>query len=203
MKKRFFLIILFIFVGLFIMIFFKNHYKNIKFGNNKNNKSVKEIEAYILNINSYKTSMEVTIISNKNENKYLIKQEHNSEKNTQIIEEPETIRNVEITQSNGKVEIKNSQLNLTQIYDEYPYISENILWLDSFINLYKSQNYNNKIYEKNDEIIMELNNKNNNYFSVIKLYIDINSGRPKRMIVQDNNQKNKIYILYKEIIINQ
>ncbi len=64
-------------------------------------------------------------------------------------------------------------------------------------------NNNYKIYELNDEIIMELNNKNNKYFSNIKLFIDRKNGNPKRMIVQDNNQKNKIYILYKEIIINE
>ena len=203
MKKRFLVIILLIFVGFFIIIFFKNNYKKIKSGNNKNNKSVNQIEEYILNMNSYKAIMEVTITSNKNENKYLIKQEHNSEKNIQKIEEPETIKNIEILQSGGKIEIKNSRLNLTNIYDEYPYITENILWLDSFINLYKKEKNNSNIYEQNNEIIMELNNKNNKYFSLIKLYIDKNSGNPKKMIVQDNNQKNRIYILYKEIIINQ
>lgn len=203
MKKRFLLIILFVFVVLFMIIFLKNYYKNIKLGNNKNNKSVNVIEAYILNISSYKATIEVTVVSNKNENKYLIKQEHNSEKNIQVIEEPETIKNIEIIQSNGKIEIKNSRLNLTNIYDEYPCISENILWLNSFIDLYKNQKNNRKIYEINDEIIMELSNKDNKYFSSIKLYIDKKSRNPKRMIVQDNNQKNKIYILYKEIIINQ
>ena len=203
MKKRFLVIILLIFVGFFIIIFLKNNYKKIKSGNNKNNKSVNQIEEYILNMNSYKAIIEVTITSNKNENKYLIKQEHNSEKNIQKIEEPETIKNIEILQSGGKIEIKNSRLNLTNIYDEYPYITENILWLDSFINLYKKEKNNSIIYEQNNEIIMELNNKNNKYFSLIKLYIDKNSGNPKKMIVQDNNQKNRIYILYKEIIINQ
>ena len=203
MKKRFLVIILLIFVGFFIIIFFKNNYKKIKSGNNKNNKSVNQIEEYILNMNSYKAIIEVTITSNKNENKYLIKQEHNSEKNIQKIEEPETIKNIEILQSGGKIEIKNSRLNLTNIYDEYPYITENILWLDSFINLYKKEKNNKNIYEQKNKKNMELNNKNNKYFSLIKLYIDKNSGNPKKMIVQDNNQKNRIYILYKEIIINQ
>ncbi|MBR2703973.1 MAG: hypothetical protein IKE91_00705 [Clostridia bacterium] len=203
MKKRFLLVFLFIFVIIFILIFVKNNYKKIQFGNNKNNKSVEKIEEYILNISSYKTTMEVTVTSNKNENKYLIKQEHNNDKNIQIIEEPETIKGVEIIENEGKVEVKNSNLNLSQIYNEYPYISENILWLNSFINLYKNEKNSSKIYELNDEIIMELNNKNNKYFSNIKLFIDRKSGNPKRMIVQDNNQKNKIYILYKEIIINE
>ena len=88
-------------------------------------------------------------------------------------------------------------------HNEYPCISENILWLNSFIDLYKNDKDNSKIYEDNDEIIMEINDKNNKYFSNIKLFIDRKSGNPKRMIVQDNNQKNKIYILYKEIIINE
>ena len=132
MKKRFLLVFLFIFVIIFILIFVKNNYKKIQFGNNKNNKSVEKIEEYILNISSYKTTMEVTVTSNKNENKYLIKQEHNNDKNIQIIEEPETIKGVEIIENEGKVEVKNSNLNLSQIYNEYPYISENILWLNSY-----------------------------------------------------------------------
>ena len=203
MKKRFLLVFLFIFIIIFVLIFTKNNYKIIQFGNNKNNKSVKKIEEYILNICSYKTTMEVTIKSNKNENKYLIKQDYSKEKSIQIIEEPETISGVEIIQEGNKIEVKNSKLNLSQIYNEYPCISENVLWLNSFIDLYKNDKDNSKIYEDNDEIIMEINDKNNKYFSNIKLFIDRKSGNPKRMIVQDNNQKNKIYILYKEIIINE
>jgi hypothetical protein len=69
--------------------------------------------------------------------------------------------------------------------------------------LYKNNKNNSTIYEEDDEIIMEIKNENNRYYSTIKLFIDKKSGNPKRMIVQDNNQKNKIYILYKEIIINE
>lgn len=203
MKKRLLLIILFIFVGTFLLIFIKNNYKNIKYGNNKINKSVSKIEEYILNINSYKASIEVTITSNKNENKYLIKQEYKPEKSIQIVEEPETIKGIEIMQFDDKIEVKNTKLNLNQIYNEYPHISENILWLNSFIDLYKNNKNNSTIYEEDDEIIMEIKNENNRYYSTIKLFINKKSGNPKRMIVQDNNQKNKIYILYKEIIINQ
>ena len=72
MKKRIFTIFLIFFVGIIFIIFIKNNYKKIKFGNNESNKSVKDIEAYILNINSYKATVEVTVNSNKNSNKYLI-----------------------------------------------------------------------------------------------------------------------------------
>ena len=47
----------------------KKDYKNINIGNNISNKTLDEVEDYILNISSYKAKLEVTINSNKNTNK--------------------------------------------------------------------------------------------------------------------------------------
>ena len=137
MKKRYFLYLLLFFVLIFLIFLIKNNYKNIKNGNNYFDKSVRGIEEYILNINSYRATIEVVVNSNKNQNKYLIEQEHTNEFSKQIVQEPENISGVEIISKDGKIEIKNTKLNLSEIYNEYSGIYENILWLDSFIGLYK------------------------------------------------------------------
>ena len=50
---------------------------------------------------------------------------------------------------------------------------------------------------------MEFKDENNKYYYNRKLYIDKKTGKPDKMIVQDNSNNEKIYILYKEIIINE
>ncbi|MBQ3407733.1 MAG: hypothetical protein IJH12_00830 [Clostridia bacterium] len=205
MKKRIFTIFLIFFVGIIFIIFIKNNYKKIKFGNNESNKSVKDIEAYILNINSYKATVEVTVNSNKNSNKYLMSQESNIKENTsrQTIINPQNIEGVEIISKNGDIAINNSRLNLSEIYNEYPHISENILWLDSFIDKYKNAEVKSDIYEDKEYIVMEIDDKNNKYFKSRKLYLDKHTGLPKKMVAHSDDKKNEIYIIYNEIIINE
>lgn len=202
MKKRYFVYLLLFFVLIFLIFLIKNNYKNIKNGNNYFDKSVRGIEEYILNINSYRATIEVVVNSNKNQNKYLIEQEHTNGFSKQIVQEPENISGVEIISKDGKIEIKNTKLNLSEMYNEYSGIYENILWLDSFIELYKTSD-NKKIYEENGYIVMELHEENNKYYYNRKLYINKESGAPEKMIVQDNSNNEKIYILYKKIIINK
>ena len=55
---------------LIILIFFlKNANKKSNFGNNLNNKTLAEIEEYILNISSYEAEISVEVQSNKNQTK--------------------------------------------------------------------------------------------------------------------------------------
>lgn len=77
-NKKSLLIIIGIIVLLALIIFFaKNNYKKTNIGNNISNKNLDEYEKYILNIKSYEATSEVTINSNKNTNKYLMKQSNN------------------------------------------------------------------------------------------------------------------------------
>jgi len=103
--------------------------------------------------------MDVTINSNKNTNKYIMEQECNFKNNyrKQTIIEPENIKGIEIISENGNVEIKNSKLNLNEMYKEYPHVSENMLWLESFIKEYSEDGAQKNIYEDQNYIIMELN----------------------------------------------
>ena len=78
MKKKYYLILLFIIFIISVgFIFYKNSIKNLKIGNNKNSQ---EIVDYILNLSSYEAEVTVNITSNKNSNKYILKQKYQKDK---------------------------------------------------------------------------------------------------------------------------
>ena len=189
---------------LIILIFFlKNANKKSNFGNNLNNKTLAEIEEYILNISSYEAEISVEVQSNKNQTKYVLKQSYvspNIEK--QVVKEPSNIEGLETIYDGNKLTINNSKLNLTTIYENYEYLTDNFLWLNSFIEDYKNSTQKN-IYEENNQVIMEVKLESQNpYVSNKKLVLNKQTGNIEKLIVQDKNQKNLVYILYNEIKIN-
>ena len=190
LKIAFFLIFIILFVILIIFILKDN--KNYQNGNNDNNQ--------ILNMNSYEAEIEVTVKSNKNINKYkLIQKYKKDEYSIQEIEEPESIRGVKLEYSNNILSIKNSNLNLSKMYQDYEYIAENNLFLNEFIDDFKKDG---KLIKENDnEIILETDcgEKSNKYQVRKKLIIDKKTNKPKELKVQDINQNITIYILYNEI----
>lgn len=193
--------------AIILYFFLKNTNKNLNIGNNLSNKTLQEVEEYILNISSYEAEIEVSVESNKNQTKYLISQNYvspNIEK--QIIKEPSNIQGLETIYDGNKLTIHNSKLNLTTIYENYPYLTDNFLWLHSFIEDYRNAKANgekNKLYEENNQIIMEVELSNSNpYIAGKKLVIDKITGAIQKLIVQDKNQKNLVYILYNEIKMN-
>ena len=161
-------------IAIIIYFFSRNVNKNSKMGNNLSNKT-----------------------------KYKIKQSYvapNIEKQT--ILEPSNISGLETVYDGNTLKINNTKLNLSTVYQNYQYMIENFLWLNSFIEDYKNSS-NKKLYEENNIIIMEVTLHNNNqYVSSKKLFIDKTTGKITKMIVQDKNQKNLVYILYNEIKIN-
>ena len=194
-----------IFILIIILIFFiKNNYKNLKIGNNIINQSAEKIKENILNIESYKANVKITITSNKNTNTYEAIQKYYKENNLykQEIISPENIAGV-IFEFNGKnLQIKNTKLNLSKIYENYNYIGSNELSLSAFIEDYKSNDSNN--YENEEEIILETIVRNNNkYRSIKRLYISKNTKLPIKMEIEDNAQNTLVYILYNEIEINK
>ena len=172
-------------------------------GNNISVKSIDEMEEYILNMSSYEAKIEVTVVSNKNENKYILEQKYSNENVAkQEVIEPSNIKGVQTIYSEGKLELKNSRLNLSNIFDNYPFITENILWLSSFIKDY-SETDQKSIREENNEFIMDVQIKDTNKYTCNKkLYIDKNTGNPTKLLIQDENSKTSIYILYNEIKLN-
>jgi outer membrane lipoprotein-sorting protein len=124
----------------FIIFLFKSNYINYNFsktGHNMSNKKLEEIEEYILNISSYTATVDITVTSNKTTNKYKIKQEYNKDRLKQTIIEPKNIEGLEICYENNTLKLTNTKLNLTKIYEEYNYLSNNYLDLITFIEEYK------------------------------------------------------------------
>ena len=97
--------------------------------------------------------------------------------------------------------ISNTKLNLSSIYENYPYIGSNDLSIVSFIDDFKNNNGN--YYEKDGMIILETNvKKENRYRNKKILYVDKNNLNKIKLEVQDINQNTLVYILYNEIKLN-
>jgi len=193
-----------IIITIIAIFFIKINYKSLKFGNNISNKSVQEIALYILDINSYELTANITIESNKNTNVYMVKEKYIKDNNTckQEILEPENLKDISFIYDGTSLKIQNTNLNLNKIYENYKYIGENSITLMSFINDYKESQESN-ISENENEIILETKLKNGNKYTAYKiLYIDKATGNPSKLEIQDITQKTTIYILYNEIKIN-
>ena len=193
-------LILIIIIVIFLIFFSKKDYKNLKLGNN----SIEEIEEYILNISSYEAKIEATINSNKNTNKYVIMQTYEKTKQTkQVVLEPSNIEGLEIEYNGQNLILKNTRLNLEKVYENYEYLIDNFITLESFISDYTELKESNKtsIYEEENNVIMEVKEKVNKYICKKTLYIDKNTVKPSKLLVQDINEENIVYILYNEIEI--
>ena len=179
-------------------IFTNKPYKKIQNGNNK---SIQEIEEYILNIKSYKAKLNIQVKSNKNENNYIITQEVKENYEMQEVQEPSEIAGLQMAYSDGNLEIKNTKLNLNKIYTEYPKISENSLFLTEFISIYEKTE-SKEIKESDGKIIMTVKNQKNTYNTMQRLYINKSNLKPEKLEITDANNNAKVYILYNEIEIN-
>lgn len=202
LKKKTILICIVLIFFLIIIFFIKNYYNYSEVGNNKSNKSIEEIEEYILNIDSYEAKISVTVESNKNTNKYVMIQKYKSPNTShQIILEPSNIEGVEIINDGKNLSIKNTKLNLNSIYENYEYAVNNCLNLESFIYDYKQNN--GSIYYENNEIVLEAkSNSENKLMYNKKLYINEQTGNPTKLLIEDINEKKIVYILYNEIKLN-
>lgn len=194
-------ILLIILLIIFFIILSKKDYKNINIGNNISNKTLDEVEDYILNISSYKAKLEVTINSNKNTNKYVLTQIHNKDEDVQEVISPENIQGLKLIYKDKTLTIKNTILDLQKVYNNYPYIESNNLWLNSFIEEYKTEK-NKRIFNKDENIVMSIEIGGNSKIKYKELYIDTKTGKPTKLLIQDNNKKSIIYILYNEIELN-
>lgn len=199
-KKIFYIVSIFIIIIIFFIIFFSKNMANIfKTGNNNTSQTIVND---ILNIKSYEIMAEIEIKSNKNENKYIIKQKYISpEYNYQEVIEPENIKGVIIERDGNNLKIQNTNLNLTTMFNNYEYLSENVLDLSSFIQECKNEEYKQK--ENSNEILLEISSKKANpYIAKEILYIDKKTAKPTKMEIKDNNQNTEIHILYTEVKIN-
>ena len=171
----------------------------MKWGNNRNSQ---EIIDHILNISSYEAIIEVEVNSNKNTNKYLIEQTYVAPNTSeQEVIEPENIQGIKIIKNENELKVENTKMDLIKIYNHYEYMTDNCLDLNAFIEDYKGIN-KQKYEEKDNEIILTIENKDEKYHRTRMLYISKETGKPTKMEVKDNNKKTLIYILYKEVELN-
>ena len=198
-NKKILLILIFaiiiICIGSFFIFFKKNTAKNFKIGNNTTSQ---EIVDYILNINSYETQIEVEITTNKNQTKYKMKQIYNEEENSQEILEPSNIAGVKIKKQGNTLTLENTDLNLTSIFENYNYISDNSLDLSTFLENYKK--YDNSNWEENESQIIMKTTTDEKKENV--LYISKETGLPLKLEIKDTNKKTAVYILYREVSVN-
>ncbi len=197
MKKRniVILISILILIGIIFLTFFYMYMsKNSKIGNNTNSQ---EIINEILNISCYETKIELEVNSNKNTNKYIIKQEYNgSNLSSQEIIEPSNIAGVKISKSGNQLKIENTNLKLSSIFENYEYLASNDLDLITFIEDYKLDEKSNW-EENNNQIILNTNKSGKEK----KLYIDKESKKPSKLEINDINKNLKVYISYNEVDI--
>ena len=199
------IVILGLLLLIFIIFLLKNNYKILKTGNNMSNKSIEEIEKYILNIGSYEATIQVTIESNKNTNRYVLNQKYVSpNQSKQIVLEPANIEGLEIVYDGQNLHVNNTKLNLSKVYENYEYIADNFLTLESFIEDYNhcKKEGKNRLSEDEKEYILEAELNRSKYVYIKKLYISKETGKPTQMLIEDINEKTIVYILYNEININ-
>ena len=200
-SKKVFITIIF-FLIIFLIFYLVINYKSLKNGNTISIKNKESVEEYILNINEYEAEIEVTVCSNKNENTYSLKQ---ISKNNYSYQETldEDMQKIIVENKDGKVIIKNNSLQLEKIYESYEYVLENTLYLTSFVEEYRNSE-EKEIIEENDYYIinLKLNDSKNKYIVFKTLYINKDTSKIEKLEIEDINKNRTIYILYKEITIN-
>lgn len=195
-----------IFVIILLIIFCILYYKNFFIGNNIiKNRSEKEIEQILTNLQNYKAQIDVKVTSNKTTNYYQMYQEVKEDYSMQEIINGENISGVKIEIRQNNLKIKNSKLKLEKIYEDYKDIFNNAIFLNTFANEYQNQENISNYYEENSKIILEitLQNNPNTYIKYKKLYIDSQSLLPTKLEIKGNNKKETISIIYNSIEINQ
>lgn len=108
-----------------------------------------------------------------------------------------------IIEFNGKdLKISNTVLSTSKIFQDYKCITENYLSLEYFIKDYLNSD-KSSIEETDSEIILKTKalNEDNKYIIYKTLHIDKKTEKPTKMIIQDVNLNDKVYILYNEIQI--
>lgn len=202
MKQSKKLIVILLVIMLILIISAIIYYKFLENGNTTINKNDEQIVQDILNISSYKAKIEIEVTSNKNTNKYIVKQElKNSNISRQEVIEPENLAGIVTEYDGTNLKIVNNKLNLTTTYENYAYIVNNKLWLNSFVQEYKNSSSVNTIIEES-QIILEIQSKDDIYNTYKRLYIDKKTGKPTKMTIADINKKTTAYILYSEIEIS-
>lgn len=192
-----------LFLGvLCLIVFCFLAYKTFNFGNNISNKNEKEfIEYFLNNITSYTANIKVVVYSNKTEKEYEIRQIVEGNKSIQEIINPDNINGIKFELEGNTLKISNAALKIEKIYERYESLLNNSLFLNVFVKDYKENK--SRIYEENNEIILEtkIENSINTYAQYKELHINKDDKKITSLIIKDNNKKTRINIKYNDIEI--
>jgi hypothetical protein len=185
LKKKY--VILVVILGLIFVIFY---YKNFYSGNNIIKSSEEDIVDSILNDTlNYKAQIKVKIYSNKNENTYEMNEEENEEYSRLEVIGESNISGLRIESNKNKVIIKNTNLKLEKIYEDFTPILNNCLFLSSFSEEYREA-LKIEQYEENENIVIKIKlNKSTKYIKYKELYLDKKTGLPKKLIVKSSDKQ--------------
>ena len=209
MKKKYWFILLIVLILILGGVFFyKNNVKNSKIGNNKNSQ---EIVDNFLNLSSYEVQVTVNVTSNKNSNKYILKQTFNSPNiSTQEVIEPSNIAGVRIENNGTNVKIENTNLKLSTLLENYNFeakhremqYEKNITNITGYLNnpITIYNNYHTLLVNYN-LLLEEINNYNIsiNQDTNTKYMFDFEKVQDKEAIIfeefhnQTKNNKSKVY----------
>lgn len=193
--------IVFIFAVICITIFLIFYYIFCISGNNIIRNQNEFVEDIFEDLEKYEANIEVTVKSNKNENKYNMYQVVDNENSKLIVNSPENVNGLIIEIKDGQLKISNNKVNMEKIYENYKTIINNALFLNSFIEDYENNEV--EMYENDEEIIIKINinNNTNTYIKSKELYIDKTSKLPKKLIIKGNTQNINTSIIYNDIKI--
>ena len=139
----------FIFAIICIIVFSIFYYIFCISGNNIIRNQKEFVEDVFKKLKSYESDIEVTIISNKNENKYNIKQIVDGENSRLIINSPENVKGLEIENKDGNLRITNNKSNMQKVYENYKSLINNALFIESFIKDFEE--FKGQIQENENE----------------------------------------------------
>ena len=192
---------MFIFAIICIIIFFIFYYIFCISGNNIIRNQKEFIEDIFRKLKHYEADIDVTITSNKNENKYNMKQIVDGKNSKIIINSPENVKGLEIEIKEGNLKIINEKTNMEKVYKNYKDLINNSIFIGSFIKDFEE--FKCQIQENEEEIVIKINKtmENNTYTNIKELYLDKKTGLPQKLLIKDNSQKINTSIIYNDIKI--
>lgn len=192
---------MFIFAIICIIVFIIFYYIFYISGNNIIRNQKEFVEDIFEEFEKYEANIDVTITSNKNENKYNMNQYVDGENSKLVINSPENVKGLEIEIKDNNLKITNKKTDMEKIYDDYKAIIKNSLFIDSFIEEFDK--FPVEFQETEDEIVIKMNlEKNKNtYIKFKELYLNKETGMPTKLVIKDNNQKINTSIIYNDMKI--
>ena len=180
------------FVIILLMFFLFLYYNTSIFGNNIIIKDENKVaKACLDSFYNYEAEIEVTVKSNKTINTYEMNQKVDGDYSCFEITSTGKINGLKVEFENKTLKFTNTVLKLNKIYDNYEGILQNSLFLNNFVNEYKTTN--STTYKENNMLIFEANNGNK------KLYVSTETLKPQKLEIKDNTQNTIICIVYKRI----